>query len=229
MCPRGRAPLQVLCSPTLPVGRPGPWSLGCPGWLGLGPRGRLLCCAFQCDARLGTYPPWTRPADTCGRRDWPSPHGHRGACWVRGVGVHPTVLRASGRQAGLLASTLRKALVPGRGTRERLRKERVSQERGAAVWGAGSGENVSPTWFLHPTQLLEMKTAVEPAFPVFHFPSKRSCIPSEPLNVFLNVLPIIQSYLPYSRGCFMSPVVQELSCCHRHKPSVLCPWSRTAV
>lgn len=145
----------------------------------------MLCCTFQRDAGLGTYPLWTRPADTCGRRDWPSPHGHRGACWGRGVGVHPTVLRASGRQAGLLASTLRKALVPGRGARERLRKERVSQERGATVWGEGSGENVSPTWFLHPTQLLEMKTAVEPAFPVFHFPSKQSCIPSEPLNIYL--------------------------------------------
>lgn len=104
----------------------------------------MLCCTFQCDAGLGTYPLWTRPADTCGKRDWPSPHGHRGACWVRGVGVHPTVLRASGRQAGLLASTLRKARVPGSGARERLRKERVSQERGAMVWGVGSGENVSP-------------------------------------------------------------------------------------
>ena len=112
-------------------------------------------------------------------------------------------------------------------------RKRGQRTRGeSAMWNRDLGhrkqENIS-TWFLHPARLLGMKTAVEPVFLIFHFPLKQSCIPSKLLNIYLNILPIIKNYLPYSRGCFVSPVVHELSCRHRCEPSRLCPWSQTAV
>ena len=94
-------------------------------------------------------------------------------------------------------------------------RKRGQERRGeSAIWNRDLGhreqENIFSTWFLHPARLLGMKTAVERVSP-FHFPLKQSCIPSKLLNIYLNILPIIKNYLPYSRGCFVSPIVQELS------------------
>lgn len=102
----------------------------------------------------------------------------------------------------------------------RGRKRGQGRRGESAIWNRDLGhrkqENIS-TWFLHPARLLGMKTAVEPVFLIFHFPLKQSCIPSKLLNIYLNILPIIKNYLPYSRAvsclplCMSSLVITDVS------------------
>lgn len=130
-------------------------------------------------------------AETCGQegewqslhvpsRAWPSGertgtgHHHRpGTC--ESGGRLPDVPRAPGFGCVHLSTT-------GKERTESMNMESWS----GGVWGTHS-----PHVFLHPTQLLEVKIAVEPVFPTRHFLLKQSCISSKPLNIYFKIPPII--------------------------------------